>query len=276
MSNYEEANRRLEEASEESFSDVSEKISKLGDELAEQIVIKNIEEQLNNNEEDYSDRINYVTLFKNKYQGITPDDNCYDKDYMQRSLATVTTIVSDGLSKKYGVNLCNDLDFYFPDDYLEDTEALYEFFVIRNTENLVNYFEFELKRNRSDILTKYSKLIQTEEHSKDLFVIQAKKKFKNFDDVVILHFINEILDDMITEAKESAYVLFDKIVNLDLFEEYNNKISQLLINYGSKIVFSDDQETAEKYLVTMKNQDSRNNIRNEVVSYYLETCEIED
>ena len=81
---------------------------------------------------------------------------------------------------------------------------------------------------------------------------------------------------MITEAKESAYVLFDKIVNLDLFEEYNNKISQLLINYGSKIVFSDDQETAEKYLVTMKNQDSRNNIRNEVVSYYLETCEIED
>jgi len=120
----------------------------------------------------------------------------------------------------------------------------------------------------------YSPLMETEEHSKDLFVVQSKKKFKNKEDVLILHFLNEIIHD-IKDSVTSGYSLFEQLVELDKFEEYNDRMSELLINYGNKLVLNYDEETAKLYMSPLDDSTSFAEIRNAVLIDYLEKCEID-
>jgi hypothetical protein len=111
-------------------------------------------------------------------------------------------------------------------------------------------------------------------NSKDLFVMQSKKKFKNYDDVLIIHFLSEILKDIV-DTTESAYDLFRDIVDIDLYEEYNNKMSELLINYGNKIVINDDGLSAKLYMKPLENPTLFSEVRNSILMAYLEDCELE-
>ena len=68
--------------------------------------------------------------------------------------------------------------------------------------------------------------MQNDTHSKDIFVVGGKKKFVNNDDLVIVHFMNEIIDDIIA-GSNSAYVLFDSMIALDPFEEFSARAGEL-------------------------------------------------
>jgi hypothetical protein len=117
--------------------------------------------------------------------------------------------------------------------------------------------------------------MEEEKHSKDLFVVQSKKKFKNKDDVLIMHFLNEIIRD-IKDSTNSAYDLFSAICGLDIFEEFNNRMSQLLINYGNKIVLNNDLESAKMYLRPLDNPLVFSEVRNAILISYLEGCELDE
>ena len=250
-------------------------ILNLQDELCEEIVLENIAEQLDSKLSEHIDRMNYITYYKEKYENITPEDEFYDKEYMLQSVSKVGNLVNEGFLKRYGVQLGDDLDYTTPSVYLEDLEALYEFLYTRQFDNMVSYVESALHKEKEKFIQKYGALMDTDEHAKDLFVIQGKKKFRNPDDVVILHFINDIIDDICNET-ESAYVLFNTIVNLDLFEEFNNKISEMLINYGNKIIIDNDSEAAKKYLYPFFDIETKAELRNQIWSDYLEECELDD
>jgi len=129
--------------------------------------------------------------------------------------------------------------------------------------------------NRISIVSRYEALLQDETHNKDVFVIQAKKKFKNIEDVVILHFMSEILDDIQVE-QSSAYILFDTIIELDPFEEINARAGELLLDYGKGILFEGDTKCYEQYMEPLKNKDVKNELRNAILMRYLESCEIEE
>jgi len=235
--------------------------------------LENISEQLEEDLDPLKVRINYVSLFKEKYASITPDDECYDELYLKESLGRVAECIGEGIYNRYGVELGEDLDYTTPAQYLEDMETLYEFLFIRQYENIVDYFKHELGKNRDNFIARYSVLMDQDEHSKDLFVTQSKKKFKNKDDVLIMHFMNEILED-IKSSITSAYDLFKEITELDIYEEYNSRMSELLINYGNKIVLNDDAGSAKLYLKPLDNSLIFSELRNSIVVSYLEECEV--
>lgn len=266
---------RMIEPEEEQYFSTSDRILALSDYLAEEIVLENIGEQLEKSNGRLADPINYVSLFREKYENISPDENFYDKDYLFESLDKVTSLVKIGLKEKYGVELGEDLDYANPAEYLKDMETLYEFLYIRQYQNLIDYINAKLRKNKDKFLEHYSVKIQEEEHAKDLFVIQGRKKFKNEDDIIILHFINEIIED-IRRGTTSAYVLFDTIVNLDLFEEYNNRMHELIVNYGNKLVLNNDAETAEKYMSLLDDDVIKEEIKSEIWADYLEECELNE
>lgn len=272
---FEFSDTYLSEPNEEMFFDTSEKILKLNDVLAENIIIENIGEQLQTDLNVLDDnRINYVTLFREKYGAIEPSDPYYDEEYLKMSLAKVATLLATGIKETYGIELGEDLEFTTPAQYLEDMETLYEFLFIRHYSNLVDYLKYKLRKNRVNFINSYKSRMNEEPHAKDLFVIQSKKKFKNYDDVLIIHFLNEILMDISTSTT-SAYDLFRNIVDLDLYEEYNNKMSELLINYGNKIVINDDATSAKLYMKPLNNISCFSEIRNAILMSYLEECELE-
>ena len=264
------------EPDEEEFFDTSEKILALSDRLAEEIVLENIDDQLNNmNADTINQRINYVSLFREKYESLSPDDNCYDEVYVKESLVKVAEVVSKGIKNRFGVELGDDLDFTSPSTYLTDMETLYEFLYIRQQENITDYIKYRLSHEKQNFIKTYIPLINEDAHSKDIFVVQSKKKFKNDEDVLIMHFMNEIIND-IKDTTTSAYTLFETIANLDLYEEYNNRMSELIINYGNKLVLNDDITSAKLYMKPLEDSMIFAEIRNDVLMDYISKCELNE
>lgn len=259
---------------EDMFVDSSEKILKLSDELAEEIILENINDQLTSELEPLVTRINYIKLFREKYDKIKDSEN-YDENEVKNIVARIAESLAIGLHSKYGVELGTDLDFSTPLEYLYDLETLYEFLFIRHFENLVDYFKNELNINKKRYIETYTNLMDNETNSQDLFVAQSRKKFKNKQDVIIIHFINNIIQDIIDMTK-SAYDMFSEICQLDIYEEYNNRMNELIINYGNKLVLNHDSETARLYLLPLKNPEVYSELRNSILISYLEGCELND
>lgn len=266
---------QMDTPSENIYFDTSEKILALSDRLAEDIILENIETQLEGTLEPLTARINYISLFREKYANIKPEDDVYDEEYMKQSLANVAAVVADGIKEKYGVELGTDLDYETPDVYLKDMETLYEFLFIRHFTNLVDYFNHQILSNKDRYLELYSKDMEDDKHAKDIFVQQSRKRFKNKDDVTILHFLNEIIRD-IQERTTSAYDLFMEIADLDKYEEYNNRMLELLINYGNKIVLNQDAYSALLYMAPLESGEIFSELRNAIWSKYIERCEFNE
>ena len=191
------------------------------------------------------------------------------REITERVIATVL----DGLKKNYSVSIGRDLeesnDIY---KYLEDIETLYEFFFVRNYENVKDILYKTLITKRQYFIDRYRELYNDQDE--DLFIMTQKKKFKNFDDVLICNFISDIIFD-IMEMYESGYELFKAIVNLDLYEVFNNRMLDLLINYGEGIVFLSDAKASEKYFAILQDKDTFIEIRNEILLKYLENVEVD-
>lgn len=262
------------DSDEEVYYSTSDRIMRLSDELAEGIILENITEQLTGDIDSLTDKVNYVSLFREKYDELDGSEGYYDDDYLKESLARIGILISTGINSKYGVELGEDLEFVTPAQYFYDMETLYEFLFIRHQQNIIDYLKHRIFRDRQNFITTYKAKIAEDKSIKDLFLTQSKKKFKNYDDVVVMHFLSEIVDDILT-VTTSAYDMFREIVDLDIFEEFNNRMSELLINYGNKIVINDDAVSAELYLKPLKDPSVLFNIKNSILMSYIETCELE-
>lgn len=257
------------------MNDPTGKILKLSDELSEDIIIESIEEDLNAEVYD-ADRkfVNYVSLFQKKYSGITPSDELYDKDYIEDVLERVTKVALDGLQAKYGIEMGVDLDFANPAEYLKDVSTMYEFLFIRNFRNVCDYISKRLgKMTITNELAKYKDAVDNGDFQKDIFIINDKKKFVNEKDALVVNFISDIMEDIREEA-DSGYSLFNEITGFDMFEDINYEFSNLLFEYGNKLVFNYDQETAKKYFAIMDDNEVKSKIRNTVLLKYLESAEL--
>ena len=269
------ADTHISESEGEQYFSTADQILKLSDELSEEIVLENITEQLTGKLDTISSRINYVTLFREKYEGIDPASDYYNLEYMQEALAKISELVMGGISDKYSVNLGEDLDYRLPTEYLIDVETLYEFLFIRHFENIVEYFINKVRSMKKVFVDRYEKALNSEPHSKDLFVIQAKRRFKNIDDVLILHFMDDIIYD-IKSISESGFDMFREICNFDIFEEYNNRMAEMLEAYGNRFVVEDDVLCAKKYLSVLDDTMVFSELKNRLRLMYLEECEIID
>lgn len=260
------------EDGEEYFS-ISEKILNLSDRLSEEIILKNIEQQLDNGISLFMDKINYLTLYKKKYSEIDPESPVYDRQYLAQSLENVTTLVKEKIHDRYLLTIGRELDFTMLTDYLEDMEAIYEFFYIRHFENLIAYIGLELKKNKTQIIERYKTLIQNGTFEKDVFFDIKNKKYQNMENTLVVHFIDEIIEDIVG-MNNSAYVLFEEIVNTDPYEAVNYAIGDMLINYGEALVFESDSQCYDLYMEPLKDIGIRNEIRNLVLMNYLEEMEV--
>lgn len=265
----------MSEPEEEQYFGTVDQIMKLSDFLSEEIVLENIVEQINGKLDVNSSRINYITLFREKYESVDTDSAEYNLEYMQEVLGRVCEIVMNTLHDRYGVDLGEDLDYATPTEYLANVETMYEFLFIRHFENIVTYFINKLYSMKDDLGNRYLKIMSEEPYNKDLFVVQAKRRFKNDTDVAIIQFMDEIIDDILS-VTESGYDMFGAIINADLFEEFNNRMNDLMICYGNKFVVDDDNRCARTYLSVLKDETIKTELRNRMRLRFLEDCEIYD
>ena len=265
---------QLQDDADEYF-DVADKILKLSDRLSEDIILRNIESQMTGKLVPYAKRFNYITLFKKKINSINKNSSIYSKEYIDNVSERVKELVLNIMKEKYSVSIGNESDFYFPAQYLEALEAIYEFFFVRHFENLVNYFLYMIRKMNTQIVSKFTVQLQEDSTANDIFLLALRKKFKNEDDIIIIHFLSEIVD-FIIESFDSAFDLFNDIADSDPFEVTSIYIKKLLENYGNGIIFKNDRDAYLKYFEPVTSGEVRNELLNDIKMRFLEDCQLNE
>lgn len=254
---------------------VADRIMELNDDLSVEIIEKNIEEQINDRTPG-SERMNYITLYREKLEKLFESKEL-DQE-LKEEIYDITnhmlSIVSEGLEQRYGILISTDLeDSMLLLPYIENVEALYEFFFVRNYTNLVDLFYVKLLKEKQMFIDRY-KSVYNDTDDSDLFVSYSKKKFKNYNDSIIANYITDIIYD-IKSLYTSGLDLFNNIVNLDRYEIYNDRMADILVDYGQTISFVTDELAAAKYFDILENKDVLVELRNEILLKYLENVEVD-
>ena len=256
--------------------DISDRIFELRDQVSLDIISRNILEMFDA-PKNY-DTTNYVTKFKEKYHILRErEDFAGDVEILNNSLQELTQLVLTNLNVKYHVGLGLDIDDDLVidiDDYLNNVETLYNFFVVRHYSNIKDYFKSKLLQNKINFIEKYKMALDDKTYD-DLFLNQDKKKFNDVSDAVIVHFITDIIDDIRSEIT-SGFEFFKEIVNLDLYEEFNNRMNEMIENYGNELVILDDHKAAKEYLAILDNDEISVTLRNDLLSMFLADIVLSD
>lgn len=261
------------ESDEYDYETTAERILALSDALSEEIIFDNIEEQLSGKLDDQMERVNYVALFREKYEAAKKDDYLYDKEYVESVIDELGEMINDGMEDKYLIGLGSSSIYDDSTEYIEDLEALYEFVYIRHFQNLVDYFKWKIAKNKEEYVLRYEDRLKNDIHEKDIFATQNRKRFADHGDLVILTYMNEIIDDICDEST-SCYVLLSEISAIDKFEETNNRIIDMIADYGNRLHIKDDAEAAKRYMYPAKSSEYRGTIRSSVWSDYIERCQL--
>lgn len=253
--------------------DISERVFELRDQISLDLISKNINDAFMEN--SVIEGPNYVTRFKERYAFLR-DQNKYDGDVdiLNNALQELCDIVTTNLSVRRHVSLGKALDDGTATDidaYLDEVEAMYEFFVVRRYTNVRDYFKSRFIRNKVEFVERYKDALDGKDG--DLFLAQDKKKYKDVSDALVIHFANDIIADIRSEVT-GGYEFFKDVVNLDLYEEFNSRMADMLDNYGTSFVVVDDAKAADDYLSFLDDDEVAVTLRNDILSAILQEADI--
>ena len=256
--------------------DISERIFELRDEMSFDIISKNILDSFD--EPKNYETLNYVSKFKEKYLELKDKDLFVgDEEIINNALSELSSLVIENLKSKLFVGIGNELDdglYVNINEYLDQVETLYNFFVVRRYTNIKDYFKSKILQNKLAFIEKYKMALDDKTYD-DLFLAQDKRKFRDISDAIIIHFINDIIGD-IKSTITSAYDFFKDIVNLDFYEEFNNRFNEMLVNYGTDLLIIDNTGAAEAYLSILDNPEIYVSLRNDLLSLFLQDAQLSD
>jgi hypothetical protein len=249
--------------------DTATRILDIDDELSKGIILDNIDDVI---EEPFArqNRMNYVDNFIQRFDRISEGADDTDLAALKDSADEICGAVNAGLRKKYAVCTGDDLNVVSPRDALEHLRTLYEFFFVRNYQNLLDYFRSELERREDDFIERYKEISQGAEYADDLFMQQDRKRFSNPDLAILFHFMPEMVDDIRSNIS-SGTELFRQIAGLDAYEETNAAILGMLDDYGTGIAVVDDDDAADLYLAVLRDPSAFSDFKND-----LRMCILDD
>lgn len=255
---------------------VADRIFEIRDRVSFEIIAKNIVQRFK--EPSVIESINYISKFKENYlQAKTETQSDSDKQILDSTLQDLCQLVYANMASVYQVGIGADYDEdngVRPDEALDTAETLYEFFIVRHYTNIKDYFISNLVSKKLEYVERYKAALDEKTYD-DLFLSQDKKKYMDISDAIIIHFINDIIADIRSTAK-SGYDLFKDIAETDLFEEYNNRMYELLQNYGTMFVISDDAQAAASYLRILDDSEIYTALRNDMLSTLLQEASLSD
>lgn len=258
------------------YESITEKIIALNDRLSTDIIIENINLQYETPNVSFNRGNNYFTLFKDAYEEITPDDDYYDRGFLIEIIEEVSQGLINKLQEKFKINFTKEIGAYDTEELLSDVETIHEVLFMRQFQNIVDFIDVKLFENRDFYVDLYKKELESDEElMKNVFIQNATRKFKHFDDVVILHYIDDIIYDILEdEDNKSMYMFLEDVLKSDPEELYNYKFRQIMNRYGEIISFENDIDCFELY-TDIKNLDFiKSEIRNKIMLRHLERSEL--
>ena len=251
--------------------DITDRIFELRDQLSLDIISKNIIENIDNPVTYRT--INYVTKFKENYNRIK-EENLFDDDLeiINEYFAELSQLILTKLSLKFNVTIGNNINddtITDIDSYINKLETMYEFFVVRRYDNIRDYFKVQLLKNKITFVEKYKNVLEENNVHEDIFFNINKKKFSDPIASIIIYYIDDIVSDIQSNIV-SAYDFFKDIIGLDLFEEYNNRMNDMIINFGNDLMILNDTEAVNQYLSILNDKEIRITLENDILAAVLD------
>ena len=251
--------------------DITDRIFELRDQLSLDIISKNIIENIDNPVTYRT--INYVTKFKENYNRIK-EENLFDNDLeiINEYFAELSQLILTKLSLKFNVTIGNNINddtITDIDSYIDKLETMYEFFVVRRYDNIRDYFKVQLLKNKINFVEKYKNVLEENNAHEDIFFNINKKKFSDPIASIIIYYVDDIVSDIQSNIV-SAYDFFKDIISLDLFEEYNNRMNDMIINFGNDLMILNDTEAVNQYLSILNDKEIRITLENDILATILD------
>lgn len=251
--------------------DITDRIFELRDQLSLDIISKNIIENIDNPVTYRT--INYVTKFKENYNRIK-EENLFDNDLeiINEYFAELSQLILTKLSLKFNVTIGNNINddtVMDIDSYIDKLETMYEFFVVRRYDNIRDYFKVQLLKNKINFVEKYKNVLEENNAHEDIFFNINKKKFSDPVASIIIYYVDDIVSDIQSNIV-SAYDFFKDIISLDLFEEYNNRMNDMIINFGNDLMILNDTEAVNQYLSILNDKEIRITLENDILATILD------
>lgn len=258
---------------QEEVVDVVDRINKLDDRLSHSIILKNISDDLCKTVDPLTRPINYITKFKNKVMGLNPASSIFDKYEIESICKSMKDGVLTMIKSKFSVSIGRDDDLYSAIEFLDDLEALYDFLVVSYSDNIINYMISMINKLGLQVMMKYKSDQRLKLAENDIFYRSLKNKLANKDTAIVLHFLEEIVLDIINSF-DSGYDLFMNILNLDAFEEKNARMLKLLENYGNGIMFENDNAVYVKFFEPIRKKETFINFLSKLEMKIMENAEL--
>lgn len=219
--------------------------------LTDELLKENIYTQINNYNY-FESNINYIELFNNRYNFLiekfndTPDLLSQLKTLKHDFYYKIYFALSEKF--KFQLNSFNEENFYIY------TSALYDFFVLNYSENIIEFLTDYILSNKKNLISNFdlkNKKMESESY---------KKLLKNKSDVIILSNIISIIR-LICTQDFSTDDLIDILYENDP-DEYSFNIINELVNNGT-LVF--DKEFQNKFFdIIINERDGYSNFINEI------------
>lgn len=219
------------------------------DSLADDLMVENIKEQINQPIVLSINPVNYLDKFDSRYNFLI---NKYkDNPELVRNLNDVKEKFYFQVNNEIG----NKLDIRINTDSGIDSmliKCLYEFFILNMRENLITFLFNLITKNKKSLITEY------EDNRKSIEYVALKKVLKNKTDIVILSNIYDIVTHLVEPEYDYKDIL-SVIVDEDPNEKNNYMISQLLIKEEMINAIEVGNEFSIRLLYTLKKKESELN-----------------
>lgn len=268
----------LDDDSDELYSEEN-RLFDLREQLSEELIVSNIIEAFEQ-KDSIRPNMNYIKILIDNYNAIKSRDNKYECDnaYINDIVLKIANKFTELLRENFGVALSTDItmdNMINLDKYLERLETLYEFFIVRRSENISDYLINKIFTDRDAVYERYKNKLTPKDQA-DLFYGINKKKYHSAGGAAFLQFLDDAIGDFISEV-DDAYTLFNNIINLDIFEYYNNNMNDILNDFIDNLVYIDtSSEIIKKYFSIINNKESYAELRANIYLEYVRLTPIND
>jgi len=206
--------------SKEEKSDI---INRLSDDLLKE----NLDEQLSSLIVKTYDSTNFLSIFDERFNYLmskySRDDNL--KENFKEIRNELYQDICKRLEEKFSFSSNMDTDFSLNNNYYFYIRKLYEFFIINSRENLVQFFVSYINDSKESLANTFKKNTDR----RNLAVTSLNKYFSDFNHVIIIFNLNEIIDSIIGSIDNGELIL-ETIINTDEDEITNASIKDLFLS----------------------------------------------
>lgn len=263
----------VDDDSDELYSEEN-RLFDLREQLSEELIVSNIIDAFNQ-KDSIRPNTNYIKILVDNYHIIKNRDEKYECDnaLINNIVLKIANKFADLLRENFGVGLSTDIsmdNMINLDKYLERLETLYEFFIVRRNENISDYLINKMFINIDAVCERYKNKLTPKDQA-DLFYSINKKKYHDAGGAAFLYFLDDAIGDFISEVND-AYTLFNDIINLDIFEYYNDNMNDILNDFIDNLVYLEPStEIIKKYFSIIDNKESYAELR---ANIYLEYAKL--